>query len=284
MKDFVESMEHPIITGRISPQELPGFPTTLLKGQMPYAQGNDSSVPFSYVLMGDSHAWHLNHGFDSVLREQGGRRGVFLNYSCVPAVDCFWESHDGNINWSRSAARSVTQWLVNSPQLKTVIISCYWKVRLKSQIVRTWNRASIPPAQRRKHIEKGLREFCTTLKAAGKRVIILMDTPYWTRPDPVDRYERSLAAGREFIWPVMSQETFDKKTVNNRKFLLSLQSEGLVECLDVAPLLRGEDGAYHLRNENGDFLYRDTDHLTRFAARPIAEFVLRYMQGEKGEN
>ena len=266
---------HYILTGRAKGTDISGFPSRAFP-HIPLLEGTDEAVPVSYLLLGDSHAWHLHYGMDKLLRERGGMRGLYLNNSCVPAWDCFMELQGGNARWNRQKGELLLAWLERQPHIRCVIISNYWHLRFSVRSLRDWNLKRVPTSEVRRHMEDGLRETCRRLQALGKKVLVLRDNPFHPRrTNHVNRYVRRDLMGLEYELPLQTREEFLEATATEEPFMQSLERRNLATVIEVAPALEVQ-GTYPLRM-NGKFLYRDTNHLSRYGSERVAELVLAWL-------
>lgn len=266
---------HYIMTGRAKTADLNGFPARAFQ-HVPLLAGNDVAAPVSFFLMGDSHAWHLHYGLDKLLRERGGLRGLYLNNSCVPAWNCFMELQGGNARWNRQRGETLLSWLERQKNIRTIIISCYWHLRFSAGSMRDWNLRRIPTADIRRHMEEGMRETCRRLKTMGKQVLVLRDNPFHPRStNHVNRYLRRDLLGLEYELPLQTLEQYADATATEEPFMQSLERLGLATVIDISPALE-ENGTYPLRMQ-GKFLYRDTNHLSRFGSLRVADLLLEQL-------
>ena len=271
------SFELPILTGYATEEHLLGFPREVFNST-PILLGNDTTAPISFLLIGDSHSWHLQHGMDKLLCEQGGRRGLYLNNSCVPAWDTFILLSAGDSKWDRARGERMLEWIINSKDINCVVLSVYWNLRFRDKNIRDWNLRAIPREQARAHQENGLRETCRRLKAAGKRVIVVKDTPFFPRSENhVDRFVRRSLIGIPYELPTQTPEQMAQRTAEEAAFFRSLTEQNLAEVIDASPSLQ-ENGLYPIRLSDGSFLYRDTNHLASRGSILVSDFILRYMQ------
>lgn len=269
---------HYILTGRAKSADLNGFPSRAFQ-HVPLLAGNDVGEPVSFFLLGDSHAWHLHYGLDKLLRERGGLRGMYLNNSCVPAWDCFMELQGGNARWNRQRGEQLLAWLERQKQIRCVVISCYWHLRFSAGSMRDWNLRRIPSADVRRHMENGLRETCRRLRAMGKQVLVLRDNPFHPRStNHVNRYLRRDLLGLEYELPLQTLEQYADATAVEEPFMQSLERQNLATVVDISPALE-DNGTYPLRMQ-GKFLYRDTNHLSRYGSLRVAELLLDLLQGQ----
>lgn len=269
--DVLESA-HPILTLRLPDADLKNFPRKVFT-KRPRPLGNNTDVPVSFIILGDSHCWHLCYGLDALCRERGNLRGMALNSSCVPAWNCFLERDNGDAQFSREQGEALVNWLTEQQNIRTVIIADFWDLRLSDGSIRDWDLRRIPTEKARESIVGGVVEFCRRLRAAGKRVIVLRDTPFFPGDKrPLDTWQRRRLFGMADKLPRMTPFFWARLREKNEDLFRALEAEGF-EAPDPAETLKdGED--YGLRTQEGRFLYRDSNHLSRYGSRRVAEWLL----------
>ncbi len=260
---------------------LKGFPGNVFKNT-PYIIGNTKHSP-DFLLMGDSHSWHLYYGMNKYLQQEGKRCGIWLANSCVPAWNTYYPPKEQQPCWTRERGESFQQWMQERVDIKTVIISVYWHIRFIDSDVRDWDLGNIPPEERRSFIENGLRETCRQLKSAGKKVIVVKDTPFYPYgTNHIENYNKAKLRGAAYKLPVMTPEEMAAKTKAEEAFMQGLQKDGLAEVIDLSPALM-EDGVYPIQLKNGIFLYKDTNHLSNEASELAGEYFFRWWEEKERE-
>ncbi len=78
--------------------------------------------------------------------------------------------------------------------------------------------------------------------------------------------------GLEYELPLQTLEQYADATVTEEPFMQSLERLKLAAVVDISPA-QEEQGSYPLRIA-GKFLYRDTNHLSRFGSLRVAELLL----------
>ncbi len=240
----------------------------------PATIGNARELPARFLLIGDSHAWQLVEGLTSACDARGDLRGVYLNNSCVPFWDLYILLNAGNARWDEARARAFVAWMEAQRDISHVIISVYWNLRLHDLECRDWNYRLIPAEELEAHMLAGFREMAQRLRAAGKQVIILHDTPRFEGRDPVDEYQRCLFLGKPLPERSVSHEQYAADNARAERIIGQLEAEGLARVIRTAEALEF-GGKFPLRAPNGRFLYRDANHLSRAGSELVAERVLR---------
>lgn len=275
-------LSYPDASKLVTGNELGAFPYEAFT-KKPYIIGDITKHPVSFLMLGDSHAWHLYHGMDKYLTQKGNRCGVWLADSCVPAWNVYYPPKKGQSSWDREKGEKLNEWLLENENIKTIIISVYWNVRFKDSSVRDWDLNSLPIEKRREHIENGLRETCRRLKEGGKKVIVLRDTPFYPYgTNHVEHYKRAALSGATYKLPSQTPEDMAQRSKAEEAFMQSLQKDGLAEVVDLSPALM-EDGVYPIQLKNGTILYRDNDHLTEAASELAGDYFFRWWEEKEHE-
>lgn len=216
----------------------------------------------SFVLVGDSHAQAFYAGFDTVCSNAGETRsGVFLSTIISP----FWNieipplSLGSAYYCNRAKMEAFLHWLEKHPELKTVVVSQYWRERMISNKY-DWDK---------KHADcsvaghtEALREFCKRVKLIGKNVVLMAPPPdFEFHPARsarlVKKHNASTDAYKIFE---CSHERYTKRHGHVVRMLKQMESEGLASVLEPASVVSA--GAPHLSYENGKLYFRDKDHLS----------------------
>ncbi len=231
--------------------------------RLPHTIGDPKAdhIPYSFIVIGDSHASHLYVGLDQVCREMGVR-GIHLYNSCTPYWFLNEKLEKGNAEWNKSRAEGFLAYMAAHPEIRYVLIGQYWENRLSRRSGTDWRTGKVISTneERRKLSEEGLRELCARLKAQGKTVVLLGGTPLFERPAPMDEMERCKKLKITPPRRCVTVEQHEKKQKQANRILRKLESDGCARYIDLAPALlhKGEYPAML----NGEFLYGDCIHLT----------------------
>ncbi len=264
------------------PEVLRGFPDTSADNAIyhtpPRTIGNAEAadqIPF-FLLMGDSHGYHLYDGLYEQCREHQVR-GVMLNNSVAP----YWNVHRvtktyGDATWTPEKADALLHYLQEHPELRYVLIVQRWDHRLtvSQETDHDWRTgASLRDLEAfSAATSEGLRETCRQLQALGRKVILLGSTPVFDHPSPMDEWNRCSKLGLPMPERSISREEHANRQSHTWKLLHQLQEEGLATCIDLAEPLRAGD-SYPARMD-GEFLYVDTNHLSRAGSERTGKFLL----------
>ncbi len=240
----------------------------------PLRLGNAGVAP-SFLILGDSHALHLNHGLDVACKREGVR-GIHLNNSFAPYWYVTQASRGGdNYCWNEDIANMVLGYLQQHPEIRAVLIAQAWSGRLDAmQGSFDWRtgRALAPGKERLEVVTEGLREFCTRIRALGKVPVLLGDTPSFNNPAPLDEWNRCQRLGLPCRERVQSEGALRRWQQLQDRVLLPLAAEELALYVPMAEALK-EGGAYPARHR-GEWLYEDTNHLSFIGSRRAADYLM----------
>ena len=277
----------------VTAAELDSYPVDILDSK-PYSIGENMDIPCSFFLMGDSHAEHLLYGLNKTLTKDSGMRGMYINRSCLPAADCDMGFVPGIAYrcWNEAFHSAFVEWISKNDDIKCVIISNYWRLRFRfwdpgfadewtppdrPDVLKDWSGAPVPLSDHRRHIEAGLIKTCRQLLRAGKKVLIIQDTPFFElKEDHVNRYERRWLVGLPYQLPDISKQEYARSVQKEDDFFRYLQENKLAYVLNVNSALES-GGVYPIRKD-GVFLYLDSNHITRRASMLVAPLIIEWLQ------
>ena len=130
-----------------------------------------------------------------------------------------------------------------------------------------------------------IEETCRRLQALGRRVVLLLDTPKYVEGDPFEGVLMRTIFHQPMPWVGVSAQQHAHNTATERAMIARIcAAVPGVQQYDLAePLLIG--GAYPFLDEQGRFLYRDTNHVSTHGSRrvsyPLLEFLLPLMTPEQ---
>ncbi len=247
--------------------------------------GDNDAAPVRFLLIGDSHAWHLCEGLHRACAAKGNLRGVYLDAALLPAWNCRISFLQGSAVWGREQGEGLLRWVAAHPEFEVVVVSVHWWLRLQPEPIRDWQGNPIPPEQFQAAVEAGLEETCRRLQALGRRVVLLLDTPKYVEGDPFEGVLMRTIFHQPMPWVGVSAQQHAHNTATERAMIARIcAAVPGVQQYDLAePLLIG--GAYPFLDEQGRFLYRDTNHVSTHGSRrvsyPLLEFLLPLMAPEQ---
>lgn len=239
----------------------------------------------SFVLMGDSHAYHLVAGFDAVGKKVGCS-GVYLNAYFHP----FWNSlycetvapdHD----FDEAKAQAFLHWLASHQEIKVVFIAQWWQSRMRRH--EQWNGRVVPATAALEARIHELREMCHKMKALGKLPVIIADTPTIRSKNPQRVYERFILHGdflcRDARTLESSYSEFMNQTSQAQELFRALEEDGTCIVLHIENGLF-HDGVFQAVQE-GELIMSDNNHLTPAggvkAMESVMEEISRILHGEE---
>jgi hypothetical protein len=192
--------------------------------------------PIKIAILGDSHAQHLLAGLAAAF--PGANVAYFGNglrdwTNNLPSI--------GNADY-----RDIFRYVLDSPDIKTVIISAFWKQQLAEH--------QVPAGS---SLESELNTTALALTAAGKKVYLADDTPSYPFMPQQCKYARELAPK-----PQCSEDrnAFDQIYQQSYPALRSVAES--VDGANVLNLAKFFCDAATCRVVKDDtLLYRDTNHL-----------------------
>ncbi len=259
---------------------LQGYPVEAM-GKMPVYIGSESTAEPSFILLGDSHATHSFFGMDRYCNEHG-LRGLTPNCSLFPLWWCYRESL-----WNEEKAEGLLSYLRAHPCIKYVFIIMLWENRLcgtpqdNGGPTLDWRgMKSLSLAEQRRLREEGLAEICRRFRELGIRVVLLADVP--RLPAKMSPYQFALKQkmlrgieDHEYLIPAAQHES---AAAPYTRVLRRMVDEGLAWALidSAAPLRQGD--AYRTRNDEGQFLYSDDNHLTYAGSNLVGGYIMEEWQ------
>ncbi len=254
--------------------------------------GTTEATP-SFFVMGDSHSMQI---YDALHQHctRLGLRGVHLNNHVTP----FWNYVQPG-EWDEKIADTIMGYLAAHEEIRYVILFLYWEYRFTDlyrtpfevtpELMDTKVSTLSPVTARtgkdwrtgealdtaRKHLsvtEPGLDELCDRLKAMGKEVIILGDTPYFIPPSPLDEYERCQQFRLPYVNRSLTQQQHEARQANAHRIHKRLEAERRAHYIDLAPALC-VDGIYPDMID-GQFLYQDEDHLSASGSQRAVDYIM----------
>lgn len=217
------------------------------------------------LLVGDSHAGHLQYGFDSYLREKS-RAGYVIN-----------RSNTFMFNIQSPETQYVLGELAKRPDVSQVVLASRWM-----------NHSSHDPRQATTGLTWDLQveEFARLVKSTGKAVFIVTDVP-WYGYAPCDIAARMKIIAPRNLEPgwnnfQQSEATYQRMQGEvNRKLERVCNKTGAV----FVPLhLALKQGDHYIAFDNKHSpavpLYKDFDHLSLGGSRRAAQFIGHFLNQE----
>jgi peptidoglycan/LPS O-acetylase OafA/YrhL len=235
------------------------------------------------MLLGDSHAGHLDTGLRGIL---GKDLADYTSAGCLPFYDV--DRYDRRFTPGTCAdkMRAALDLLVASPQLNTVILSTMGPVYLDNSTFRGTDPARLigqtvvlttaPEVKDRWQVyETGMRRTLDRLRAAHKRVIFALDVPELGINPRTCLPERSLQALGQ-SWPIrggqdctISKQEFEARAGKFHQFIRHILTDyPEVQLFDPTPLFCNAKQCLGMKSQQ--LLYRDFDHLSDWGSQYVA--------------
>ncbi len=231
-----------------------------------------------FMLMGDSHALVLNEAFHGLCSKMG-TRGLYLGASVAPICHLLRDpALSDNACWSARIADGLLAYLKEHPEIRCVVIAMYWESRLSMTSIVDERDGSVLHGKKTcaDFMSSGLGEWCDRVRALGRQVVILGDTPTFREPSPWDEWERRKKLGLPMRVRVQTQQEHDEIQRFSHELHRGLAASGRAHYIDLAPAMcfNGEYPAMW----DGEFLYLDTNHLSRESAVRVVEYLMPQLQ------
>ena len=212
------------------------------------------------LLVGDSHAGALQHGFDIVLRENG-RGGYAIN-----------RSNTNMFNVQSPDCQYVLNELAKRPSITKVVLASCWKGHASR------SRSANAPS-----LQAQIKEFAACVKAMGKTLYVLTDVPFR------DYSPCEMAARTKIIPPrqmyshwqdgIQAETELEQKQGEiNRNLARACQKTGAM-LIPLHHAFKRDNHyiAFDKQNDKTIIFYRDTDHLSKAGSLSAARFIFPYL-------
>lgn len=179
--------------------------------------------PASVLLLGDSHAMCSYVGLDVVLRELG-RGGVFMGTIVFPFSQYeFFKNKSYCSNPRKEEA--LFAWIKAHPELRDIIICQRWIIRFREG--------------GRVNMEKKLQAFLLKLQQLGRRVMLVLSIPEYSKNSPIHYQKAASLRGLkpEDFSPVCTQEQYLKQNADVLPILRRMEAAGLCRLIHVLDTL-----------------------------------------------
>lgn len=233
----------------------------------------DSTQRPDFVLLGDSHAMALQIGLDDLCAEKK-HAGLAIAMRSVPLSGVEITNTYSNIT------EPFLTWLQAQESIRTVIISCWWGLRLagSSSGQRLYRAGSPVPSDSSGNnalLEEGLEITCKRIREMGKEVVVMGPVPV-LKSNPGSEIRRRVILGlpMEEVGESISLQEFNKQEQIVISMLQKLEREGLARIVWIHPVLEQEGAFYGRRDDK--LLYHDNNHFSGDGSR----YVIRQLYSQ----
>lgn len=239
-----------------------------------------SDLPGSIVFLGDSHAGHLASGLSAAFRGRKIGVDILLHAGCLPILPR--EAPGGrDFECPDEVIRQGLDHILETDGVKVVVLAGYHVSQLTGH--RLHQPTSLSDAEQRRRFlawEEGMADVLARLQAAGKRVVVLQDTPELIL-DPRACLVRGWPFGARCQADIPLQDVKARtRAVDEAMGALRLQFPG-VTFFDLRSGLC-DDRVCHASGVGG-LWYATRDHLTPAgsvqAVQPLVPVLLEALQG-----
>lgn len=221
------------------------------------------SAPIKGVLWGDSHAQHMAPMIEAAA--EGGAVS-FLLYEACPAIigEGIRRNIPANPQYTANCARlraKALDWLRSHPEIRLVVLASAW-APLPALV--TQNGSTSKELSGRDLVSSGLRDVLAQMAGPGRRVILVGQVPsIGLDPAPCIVGEAIGLLRRSCGDLGKRSASYYRRTQAGMNDLIGKIA---AERLDTVAILPGDalcDDGRCIVSLNGEFLYRDFDHLRR---------------------
>lgn len=225
----------------------------------------------SFLLIGDSHASMLSGAMDT-LSKRNHWSGAFLCTYITPADNYFCGQEAYCQRWDREKAMSLLSYLRSNPEIDTVIISNYWNCRITNDYM-DWDGNLIHPDERKNPMFGNIRSYIQQIRACGKRVVVLTDTPSYTKNNPRSYIVNQMMKHEPFDEQMITctKEEYDEMNGEINSLFDQMEREGICHVVHLENVFFKDGPARAYRD--GVLYYNDPHHLTQQGARMVLEAV-----------
>ena len=193
------------------------------------------------ALVGDSHAEYLFYGLSKMLPKKNV--GYYVHwakpYISNPNFNNIFNEIGGN----------------NSP--KTIILTMAYYGRLDKA---------------NNDLYRNFKEVISYLKGAGKNVILVGDAPRFTYEAENCKYQKGFIESAKSDCKLPISEALNQKELYGDT-LQTLANEFNIDYIDIYPVLCDEKNCFMVKD--GHLLYRDNNHISRYASILVAKFLIQ---------
>ncbi len=270
-------IHHPVIEKDASAlRGLEALPRLGLIGK-PLLLGHSELSP-SFLLIGDSHAQHLYDALNEACLA-AGVRGIYLNNTVSPYQHLIQPQVGADTcRWDPAIAQLLLDYLDLHPEITHVLVAQCWQMRMMEGYAldgRT-GQALTSKKQRMAVTGPGLGGFCDQVREHGRQVVLLGETPRFSRPYPLEEWHRRNFLGTPQRERRMSLEDFERRHAFPLGVLRQLDREQRAHLIELTPALQAGEG--YPANDGPEFWYYDANHFTPAAAHRVIRHVMPQLQ------
>jgi peptidoglycan/LPS O-acetylase OafA/YrhL len=235
---------------------------------------SNSQQEATHALIGDSHAGHFYAGLAEHVEERGGNLILLSGPGCVPFIGIRTRNTKGDPQTCGPIVSEIHSFLDANPAIKTVVLATRGPITITGKpfgeeevIGRYIDSDSYPNANSLEELfAKSLDATVSHLISNGRKVVLILDNPELG-------FNPTLCEDLPLIRKTRSSCTIERSVVEKRnqdyrrliaKIVVTHPS---VEIVDTFKTFC--DAEYCYAKKDGEWLYRDNNHLTQFGSNQV---------------
>ncbi|CAB4898097.1 MAG: acyltransferase family protein [Actinobacteria bacterium] len=229
-------------------------------------------------LVGDSHADHLSEAVIGATTQLDEPLTIATANTC-PFYDTNFYSTAAPRSPCRQFVQETLRWLKQQPPGIVIVSasSVYWNSKVFSAGP-SKDAMTNELQAKRVNLQAGLASTVKQLEAAGHRVVLVQDVPYFANPYAADPHQFSalqIASGSD-LGSQMPRVVADKNQQAARSAISQVALETRASVLDLREFFCPENLC---RTQFGDtYLYRDDGHISVGAAQQLTPYFLKELR------
>ena len=262
-KSYAEGLDYSVVepaffSQGVNPEEVP-----------PLKRIGDASVSPSFVLLGDSHMYHLGIALEHICHKEHVS-GIMLDSIVVPFCNRSVVKQSGTpfYNYNRKKFHALVSWLEKHPEFKTIIIGQSWE--RFSLLTSDWDGHAI-----QNNSESEFIEFFAQLHKLERKIVVVEPTPVY-RSSKAEEYMR-IAQRSKMMASTMPRVFVCAESEYNKCFSQSLKLLPELEKMGYAHLIRVREHFFRQGEssniQDGYANCYDKNHLTIPAAQKWGDYI-----------
>jgi len=234
----------------------------------------DPNRPPTHALIGDSHASHFYAGMVEHVNETGGNLILLSGPGCVPFIGIRTRNAKGDPQTCGPIVDEIHSFLDKTPTIKTVVLATRGPITLtgkpfgEEDVIGRYIDSDDYPSAKTLHdlFSQSLDATLAHLRMTGKKVVIILDNPELG-------FNPTLCNDLPLIRKTKQTCTIARSEVEerNREYRNLIGKLTLiypeVEIVDSFKAFCDADNCY--AKKDGEWLYRDNNHLTNSGSRQL---------------
>jgi peptidoglycan/LPS O-acetylase OafA/YrhL len=271
-QQIAENLKHP--------EEKPiGAPCTSFKfnsEELSCSISNPQVEP-THALIGDSHASHFHTGVAEYVNERGGNLILLSGPGCVPFLGVRTRHAKGDPQTCGPIVNEIHSFLDKNPGIKTVVLATRGPISITGKpfgeedvIGRYIDSDQYPNAKNLDDLfAQSLERTVSHLISAGRKVVLIVDNPELG-------FNPALCEDLPLMRKKRATCSVERKVVEerNKDYRILMSKIALAHpSLEIVDSFKAFcDSDYCYAKKDGEWLYEDNNHLTRFGSIQLKQF------------